>query len=187
MRLCRLARPPSGCASGINGFGFEFSVQASRQWKSCNLVVVSMASPPLRLQHCPRLQGIPHWAFTCRGFFFLLLDGCFPETFSDCGFSSGLPWARAQNCFKLWPEISIFIKDFQLLESIALATAIGLRVLKPIAMATAIDLPWPRQSSSAPLDRLPWLRQSIPTKKNRFSVPYNRLLWPRQSIPTVKH
>ena len=44
MRLCRLARPPCGCASGINGFGFEFSVQASRQWKSCNLVVTSMAS-----------------------------------------------------------------------------------------------------------------------------------------------
>ena len=127
--------------------------------------------PPLRLQHCPRLQDSPYWAFTCRGFFFLLLDGCFPETFSDCGFSSGLPWARAQNCFKLWPEISIFIKDFPLLESIALATAIGLRVLKPIAMATAIDLPWPRQSISAPLDRLPWLRQSIPTMKNRFRHP----------------
>ena len=155
MRLCRLARPPCGCASGINGFGVALLY-------GCSIAQGFKAA----------LTGTSHVAASIS----LLLDECFPETFSDCGFSSGLPWARAQNCFKLWPEISIFIKDFPLLESIALATAIGLRVLKPIAMATAIDLPWPRQSISAPLDRLPWLRQSIPTKKNRFSVSYNRLL-----------
>ena len=145
MRLCRLARPPCGCASGINGFGVALLY-------GCSIAQGFKAALP-RPSHV-------------AASFFLLLDGRFPETFSDCGFSSGLPWARAQNCFKLWPEISIFIKDFPLLASIALATAIGLRVLKPIAMATAIDLPWPRQSISAPLDRLPWLRQSIPTKKN---------------------
>ena len=147
-----------------------------------------LASPSFTVAALPKASRQPFLGLhMSRLLFFLLLDGCFPETFSDCGFSSGLPWARAQNCFKLWPEFFICIKDFPLLESIALATAIGLRVLKPIAMATAIDLPWPRQSISAPLDRLPWLRQSIPTKKNRFSVPHNRLLWPRQSIPTVKH
>ena len=150
MRLCRLARSPCGCASGINGFGVALLY-------GCSIAQGFKAA----------LTGPSHVAAS----FFLLLDGCFPETFSDCGFSSGLPWARAQNCFKLWPEISIFIKDFPLLESIALATAIGLRVLKPIAMATAIDLPWPRQSISAPLDRLPWPRQSILRCRNRLPRP----------------
>ena len=69
MRLCRLARPPCGCASGINGFGFEFAVQASRQWKSCNLDVTSMASHMKRpsakqtssIMKRPSVQQKPAW------------------------------------------------------------------------------------------------------------------------------
>ena len=139
MRLCRLARPPCGCASGINGFGVALLYGCS---------IAQGFNEALTVLHMPRLLFFIAWWMFPRNFFRLWI-----LVRSSVGKGAKLLQIVARD-FYLYKGFSIVGIDCpghghrsKGVETdchghsnrFAVATAIDFSTLRSIAVATAID------------------------------------------------